>query len=445
MKKIYTLLAGVTIAGSVVAQQANFATPVPATGSFIMNQVQAAVLKKTFETHAAQYANPVVTGASIFERLSPAFSVYNNLAGANISFYANPVFVDSTVTVNYSTPAPISSEKIGGIFDPTSPNYPMSQRINRFQPYNLDTVWIAGNYNIQNTTVGDTLQVEISWGVKSDPWYLSLQTNATPHRHWITPVNIPSMAVGNTCADKATTGTNHAKWIHIFTITDSVTIGNPNAGYIAVTGPSIAIPAGDHIGVQYTYINKKPHYFNQNYFNASPSDTSKMNSFIGTQLAQTDLNSTGSNNAHYWYDSTSNQMTGTLLTKSRYGQYTGAQAFLNGYMSNYDGYAYLWDVSIHYTATGINELTKLGVAMTQNMPNPFNGNTEIGYELVNNSDVLFTVYDMSGKAVIENNLGHVSAGKHTITMNGANLSKGVYFYNIKANGASLTKKMVITE
>ena len=79
----------------------------------------------------------------------------------------------------------------------------------------------------------------------------------------------------------------------------------------------------------------------------------------------------------------------------------------------------------------------------QNYPNPFNPTTRIDFNLIKDSKVKFTVYDVVGKQVAVMDLGDRLAGKNFITFNGGNLSSGVYFYKIQAGEFTDTKKMFL--
>jgi hypothetical protein len=93
---------------------------------------------------------------------------------------------------------------------------------------------------------------------------------------------------------------------------------------------------------------------------------------------------------------------------------------------------------------GINEAASKGVVVSQNSPNPFSSVSTINYELQNNSSVMLSVYDVTGKKVAEQVMGSQNAGKHSIEFNASDLSAGVYYYSLKVNDANTaTMKMVI--
>jgi len=91
---------------------------------------------------------------------------------------------------------------------------------------------------------------------------------------------------------------------------------------------------------------------------------------------------------------------------------------------------------------------------TQIYPNPFNRETLIEYVLPQASEVLLTVYDVSGKEIVTLVRSSQEAGSHSINWNGKNdggaqVTSGVYFYRItvfsnrsRGESLSVTKKIV---
>ncbi|HEX9615436.1 MAG TPA: T9SS type A sorting domain-containing protein, partial [Bacteroidota bacterium] len=70
--------------------------------------------------------------------------------------------------------------------------------------------------------------------------------------------------------------------------------------------------------------------------------------------------------------------------------------------------------------------------LEQNFPNPFNPSTTIRFALPAESHVLLTVYDMVGNQIGIIFSGVRQAGTHQISYDSANLSSGVYFYQLEA-------------
>ena len=78
-----------------------------------------------------------------------------------------------------------------------------------------------------------------------------------------------------------------------------------------------------------------------------------------------------------------------------------------------------------------------------NYPNPFNPTTNIQFDLVESSYVNLTVFNNIGEKVAELLDENMKSGHHSIDFNGTDLSSGVYFYKISANGFNDIKKMLL--
>jgi len=85
--------------------------------------------------------------------------------------------------------------------------------------------------------------------------------------------------------------------------------------------------------------------------------------------------------------------------------------------------------------------------ISQNYPNPFNPTAKIDFDLPYDSKVSMKLYDISGREVMTLVNEQKSAGYYTVQMNGNNLSSGMYFYSIMAEGNGqkyvMTKKAVL--
>jgi len=83
----------------------------------------------------------------------------------------------------------------------------------------------------------------------------------------------------------------------------------------------------------------------------------------------------------------------------------------------------------------------------ENYPNPFNPSTTINYEIPINGQVELKVYDVLGKEVVTLVQEYQNAGKYSVvfdsTLLGANLSSGLYLYQLKTGTTRITKKMVL--
>jgi hypothetical protein len=79
----------------------------------------------------------------------------------------------------------------------------------------------------------------------------------------------------------------------------------------------------------------------------------------------------------------------------------------------------------------------------QNYPNPFNPSTTISYQLEKSGLVTLKVYDLIGNEIVTLINKEQHAGSHQVDFNASELSSGLYFYSIKSNGVTQTKKMIL--
>ncbi len=83
-------------------------------------------------------------------------------------------------------------------------------------------------------------------------------------------------------------------------------------------------------------------------------------------------------------------------------------------------------------------------SLSQNFPNPFNPSTIINFNLKLSAYVTLKVYDIQGREIKTLVNGVQDAGIHSINFYAPELSSGIYFYTLNANGNKLeTKKMIL--
>ncbi|MCH8494658.1 MAG: T9SS type A sorting domain-containing protein [Balneolales bacterium] len=95
-------------------------------------------------------------------------------------------------------------------------------------------------------------------------------------------------------------------------------------------------------------------------------------------------------------------------------------------------------VSIERTAEVVT-----GFALSQNYPNPFNPTTNINYTLAEAGFATIRVYDVLGRVVSTLVNQEMPAGQHTVSFNAANLSSGVYLYELSVGNVRLTNTMTL--
>jgi peptidase C25-like protein/flagellar hook capping protein FlgD len=92
--------------------------------------------------------------------------------------------------------------------------------------------------------------------------------------------------------------------------------------------------------------------------------------------------------------------------------------------------------------------TESGAYLEQNYPNPFSQSTSIAYYLSEATHVSLQIFNIDGKLVAQIEDAQKSAGRHTISWDGIGenklrLNSGVYFYQIKTNDFTGTKKLLM--
>ena len=81
--------------------------------------------------------------------------------------------------------------------------------------------------------------------------------------------------------------------------------------------------------------------------------------------------------------------------------------------------------------------------LSQNYPNPFNPSTNLEFGISDLGFVSLKVYNASGREVATLVNEVKTAGYYSINFSGLNLSSGIYFYTLKVNNFTATKKMML--
>lgn len=91
------------------------------------------------------------------------------------------------------------------------------------------------------------------------------------------------------------------------------------------------------------------------------------------------------------------------------------------------------------------EVVPTAYKLNQNYPNPFNPTTTISYSIPKSSRVKIVVFNALGQFITTLVDEEKSVGSYSTTFNASNLSSGMYFYNITADGFNQTKKMILVK
>ncbi|MAT38156.1 MAG: hypothetical protein CL946_00985 [Ectothiorhodospiraceae bacterium] len=86
----------------------------------------------------------------------------------------------------------------------------------------------------------------------------------------------------------------------------------------------------------------------------------------------------------------------------------------------------------------------VGIALHQNYPNPFSGETTISYSMQGSSVVSLSVYDMLGREVYRLvDKQSQAPGMHQVAMKATGLMPGVYIYRLITEKQSLSRRMLV--
>lgn len=85
------------------------------------------------------------------------------------------------------------------------------------------------------------------------------------------------------------------------------------------------------------------------------------------------------------------------------------------------------------------------IILAQNFPNPFNPKTNIELELLEDTEVDITVYNLEGQEIVKIFKGQLSKGVHKFTFDGSEFPSGIYLYKVSSPAFNTTRKMVLTK
>ena len=83
------------------------------------------------------------------------------------------------------------------------------------------------------------------------------------------------------------------------------------------------------------------------------------------------------------------------------------------------------------------------LVLLQNYPNPFNSSTFITFSLAKEGFITLKVLDVLGREAKTLVAGKQAQGAHSITFDASDCSTGVYFFQLRSQAQTITKKMVL--
>lgn len=111
-------------------------------------------------------------------------------------------------------------------------------------------------------------------------------------------------------------------------------------------------------------------------------------------------------------------------------------------ISGREDYSYPWVLKFNPIIVQIKDPVIQGFCLKQNYPNPFNAQTFIPFTIDKDSWVNLSIYNSMGKKVKEWS-EHFSKGNHKIKFNAEKFNSGIYFYQIKTETRTQTRKMLL--
>jgi hypothetical protein len=99
--------------------------------------------------------------------------------------------------------------------------------------------------------------------------------------------------------------------------------------------------------------------------------------------------------------------------------------------------------------SSLNELTSINgeiprdFNLKQNYPNPFNPNTNIEFSIPKTGNVIINIYDITGKNVATLLDSYINPGNYKVNFDASNFASGLYFYTLKSEFITYTKKMLL--
>jgi hypothetical protein len=117
----------------------------------------------------------------------------------------------------------------------------------------------------------------------------------------------------------------------------------------------------------------------------------------------------------------------------------------------YDGADWIMRAAVE-TSTAVLDLESEAVpsdwSLSQNSPNPFNPSTSIRFALAHQENVNLVIHNVLGQTVRDLSLGSVGPGSYSVNWDGRDRSgrsvnSGIYFYTLRTEAFTQTRKMLL--
>lgn len=461
MKKIYSLaLASIALFGTMSAQQNPFETNGGRQKAVLAPNAKLPYSKVKGNTPAtnAKTTSPVFRSyvEPIGDIMTNKGLLLDGSASANQDLFLATVFMDSTVRVSSPTSTRnVSDILMGTVLDLKStllsPSF--TQIVNSTEGFSIDTIFIPGSY-VKVTAAVDTLYMWLAWGdTTMTTGATPVWTKSTTASYWVAPLsswrtNVIGSRVtgaigapGNKVRSNAPLA-NRTLVKYVLTNTDSV----PQAGqfrYITIPLPTpINIPANNLVNCFFTFVPGATMASNDCVYAFSGSTVPQnQNGFAAIVWGQTNPALTAlADYVDHQVDLDGYNMGSTYGKEQRHAAYP-AQYRTNLFGDVASAPAIVYSVYGPNAPVGVTELEKTGVALSQNMPNPFTKESVVRYTLAKDvNSALFTVTDIMGRVITSEKVA-TTTGSHSVKL--AAYAAGVYYYSLNVDGVVTTKKMIV--
>lgn len=98
----------------------------------------------------------------------------------------------------------------------------------------------------------------------------------------------------------------------------------------------------------------------------------------------------------------------------------------------------------YYIPTGISKITNSFIAVNV-VPNPASNTASLRFELISNTNLKISLFDLTGKQIQEVFNGNLTAGKQNITLDLTNFNTGLYFATMTAENQKQTVKFNVVK
>jgi|WetSurMetagenome_2_1015567.scaffolds.fasta_scaffold25134_2 hypothetical protein len=92
---------------------------------------------------------------------------------------------------------------------------------------------------------------------------------------------------------------------------------------------------------------------------------------------------------------------------------------------------------------GINNKQDNSILVSQNYPNPVKDHSVVNVNLKTSGNLSLTVTSVVGQQIMNISKGYQVPGSYQFTIDGSQLTPGIYFYTVTAGKSSVTKKMIV--